>query len=94
MEKGEEKESKGLLLTYVDDIMVIAKEELAEQVMKKIDETWKCSPEEIVKEGAAAVSFCGICIEKTSEGIFIHQKPYIKDLLKKNQLEGCNKDST
>ena len=43
-----------------------------------------------MKEGAAAVSFCGICIEKTNEGIFIHQKPYIKDLLKKNQLEGCN----
>ena len=53
---------KGILLTYVDDIMVIAEERLNEEVMKEIDRVWKCSPEEVVKKGGQTVSFCGICI--------------------------------
>jgi len=83
-------EAKGLLLTYVDDIMVTADEELAKAMMQRIDEQWKCSPEEIVEEGKDPISFCGICIEKGRKGYFIHQKPYIKDLLKKHRMDDCS----
>ena len=88
MKKGEE-ESKGLLLTYVDDVLVATTEELGEAIMKAIDQTWKCFSEEVVREGEKGVSFCGIVIEKIEHGYFI-QRPYTKELLKKHKLEGCN----
>ena len=87
--KKVEKKSQGILLTYVDDLMVVTTEEIVEALMKKVDEIWKCSPE-VVKEHSPPVNFCGICIEKMKHGNFIHQKPYIKDLLKKNRLEDGN----
>ena len=40
--KNGEKESQGILLTYVDDLMVVTTEEIGEALMKKIDEIWKC----------------------------------------------------
>jgi len=89
LKKGE-KESQGIVLTYVDDLMVVTTEEIGEALMKKIDEIWKCSAEEVVREHSPPVNFCGICIEKMKDGYFIHQKPYIKDLLKKYRLEDCN----
>ena len=77
-------------MTYVDDILVATTEELGEATMKVIDNAWKCSPEEVVREGEKGVSFCGIVIKKIEHGFFIHQRPYTKDLLKKHKLEGCN----
>ena len=89
LKKGEKK-SFGILPTYVDDLMVVSTEEIGEAFMKKVDEMWKCLPEEVVKENSPPVNVCGICIEKIEDGYFIHQKPYIKDLFKKNRLEDCN----
>ena len=43
-----------------------------------------------MEEGQKGVSFCGIVIEKLPNGYFIHQKPYVKELLKKHHLEDCN----
>ena len=57
LKKGEEENSKGLLLTYVDEILVAASEELGEAVMKAIEQIWKCSPEEVVREGEKGLSF-------------------------------------
>jgi hypothetical protein len=70
--------------------MVVTTEEIGEALMKRIDEIWKCSAEEVVKEHSPPVNFCGICTEKMKDGYFIHQKPYIKDLLKEHRLEDCN----
>ncbi len=61
--KKDEKKSQGILLTYVDDLMVVTTEEIGEALMKRIDEIWKCSPEEVVKENSPPVNFCGICKE-------------------------------
>ena len=41
VKKGEE-ESKGLLLTCIDDILVATTEKLGEATMKAIDQTWNC----------------------------------------------------
>ena len=57
LRRGDEGISKGIVLTYVDDIMVIAEEALNDEVMKEIDGMWKCSPEEVVKKGGPTVSF-------------------------------------
>ena len=38
--------------------------------------------------------FLGLHIRQMDEGIFINQKKYMKDLLKKYDLEGCKKIST
>ena len=90
LKRGEEEELKGLLLTYVDDILVATTEELGEATMKAIDQTWKCSPKEMVREGENGVSFCGIVIIKIENGYFTHQKPFTKEPLKKHKLEECN----
>ena len=90
LKEGDEKESKGLVLTYVDDILVTTTEELGDTTMKEIDLTWKCSEKEVVKKGSKGVSFCGLVIEKLPNGYFIHQKPYTKELLKKHQLQNSN----
>jgi len=65
---------KGLVLTYVDDILVTTTEELGDATMNEIDSTWKCSEKETVEEGQTGVSFCGLVIEKLPDGYFIHQK--------------------
>ena len=90
LKEGEEEESKGLLLTYVDDILVATTEEIGNATMKAIDLAWKCSEEKVIKEGSKGVSFCGIVIEKLHNGYFMYQKPYIKELLEKRHLEDCN----
>ena len=87
---GDEEESQGLLLTYVDDIRVATSEEVGEATMKAIDQTWKCSPKEVVREGNKGVSFCGIVTEKIQDGYFIHQRPCVKHLIKKHQMAGCD----
>ena len=57
--------------------------------MKRIDQAWKCSPGDVVEENSPEVAFCGICIQKTTKGIYVHQRPYTNDLLKKHQMDGC-----
>ena len=42
------------------------------------------------KDKRELISFCGIVIEKLPNGYFIHQKPYVKELLKKHHLEDSN----
>ena len=79
-----------MLLTYVDDILVATAEEIGNATMKAIDLTWKCSEEEVVKEGSKGVNFCGIVIEKLPNGYFIRQKPYTKERLKKHHSEDSN----
>ena len=64
LKEGEEEESKGLLLTYVGDILVATTEEARQATMKAIDNTWKCSDEEVAQGGSKGVSCCGIVIEK------------------------------
>jgi hypothetical protein len=55
-----------------------------------VDQTWKRSPEEVVKEGGEGVSFCEIVIEKIQNGYFVRQRPCTKELLKKHRLEESN----
>ena len=57
-----------MLLTYVDDILVAATEEIGDATTKAIDSIWKCSDEEVVREGSKGVSFCGIVIDKIPNG--------------------------
>ena len=78
LKEGEEEESKALLLTYVDDILVATTEEIGNATMKAIDLTWNCSEEEVVQEGSKGVSFCGIVIEKLPSSYFMRQKPDTK----------------
>ena len=46
-----------MLLTYMADILAATAEEIREATMKAIDNTWKCSDEEVVLEGSKGVSF-------------------------------------
>ena len=46
--------------------------------------------EEVVREGGKGASFCGIVIEEITDGYFLHQRPYTKELIKKLKLGDCN----
>jgi hypothetical protein len=61
-------EVKGILLTYVDDLMVIADTKTSTEGMKAVDSLWKCSPEEVVLKSGPPVTFCGICIQRKNDG--------------------------
>ena len=84
---AEESTLKGLLLTYVDDIFIVAEDTVREQVLKKIMETWTTSPPDLV--GDKPIKFLGMNISKVldeeinKEVWYVNQDSYIKDLLEK-----------
>ena len=84
---AEESVLKGLLLTYVDDIFVVAEDGVRKKVLDKIMETWKTSPPDLV--GEKPIKFLGMNISKVldeeimKEVWYLNQDSYIRDLLEK-----------
>ena len=79
----------GLVMTYVDDIFIAAKEPVVTAVKEKIQETWATSvPEEVTEE---PVRFLGMDILKVldegKEAWMITQESYVKDLIGKQDME-------
>ena len=76
----------GLLLTYVDDILVAAERRLAWKIMNLITSTWTCStPEDL--DVVKRVTFCSMRITKLPDGDYhIDQEPYIKEVLERHNL--------
>ncbi len=78
---------RGLLLTYVDDIFVVAEDDVREATLGKIMQTWSTSPPD--KVGAKPITFLGMNISKvmdqsTGKDVwYVNQNSYIKDLLEK-----------
>ena len=80
---------RGLLLTYVDDIFIVAEDEVREKILCKIQETWKTSPPDLV--GEKPIKFLGMNISKVfdeeigKEVWYVNQDSYIRDLLEKTE---------
>ena len=78
---------RGLLLTYVDDIFIVAEDDVREATLEKIMQTWSTSPPD--KVGAKPITFLGMNISKvmdqsTGKDVwYVNQDSYIKDLLEK-----------
>ena len=85
LKKGEEEESKGFLLTYVDDILVATAAEIGEATMKAIDQTWKCSPEEVALEEGKRCKFLWKSHCEDAERLFHSSEALHKGIVEKAQ---------
>ena len=98
MEEGEDEESKvdtgkvrGLLMSYVDDILVTGSDPVVAAVVRKIEETWKVSKPE--KVGQEPVRYLGMELrkkyeeEEKREVWYVTQSAYAADWITKDEGE-------
>ena len=84
LKKPEDEEIYGALVTYVDDLLLLGKEELIVPWVKEIQKKWEVSEPERVKEGSPT-RFLGMELSRTVEGHWhAKQEAYTKDLLLRN----------
>eukprot|EP00438_Fugacium_kawagutii_P029730 Skav214785 [mRNA] locus=scaffold1820:35141:42466:+ [translate_table: standard] len=87
-EETSEEVLMGLLMTYVDDMVVTGSEEVTWAVVQKIQTTWKSSPPEEVLE--KPVKFLGMDVQREvdengEEVLLLSQRSYIRDLLDRSE---------
>ena len=80
----------GLVVVYVDDLMVLAEPHAKHSFLKRLKEEWTCStPEEVDHEGW--VRFCGFELQWSGRGdhkkLKVGQQSYTRDLLNRHQVE-------
>ncbi|OLP90889.1 Retrovirus-related Pol polyprotein from transposon TNT 1-94 [Symbiodinium microadriaticum] len=80
-----EGERVGLVALYVDDILIGAERPVCEAVIKALQEQWELSPPEWIDKMGDQMKFAGYELQKTSEGIRLHQESYVQDLLEQNE---------
>ena len=68
----------GLVICYVDDLLIAGEKDVAEEVTNMFRKTWKCSEPQWDD-----ISFNGFEIKRTSEGLVLTQDSYVKDLLER-----------
>ena len=81
---------KGVIAVYVDDFLVAMEEDCICSAFEAIKKKWVCSQEEMV-ENTKPVRFCGFEIQKREGGFWIGQTGYLRDLLKKREVQGFEK---
>eukprot|EP00971_Amphidinium_carterae_P149422 2962508-Amphidinium_carterae.1 len=72
----------GLLGVFVDDLLKTGKKSLISAVTTKIRKLWKASEPEILSSSKSLL-FLGVRIEHHTDGLYVHQQSYSKELLKK-----------
>ena len=81
--KMEDEEAHGILLTYVDDLLILSSHDLAHQWMDEIRKEWETSQPEVVDKGSST-RFLGMEITKGHTGVwFASQEGYTRDLLQR-----------
>ena len=78
---------QGLVLIYVDDMLVMSNPEITNMVVEKIQKTWEVTKPQWVTE-TEPVRFCGIEIYKNNEGdYFAGQQSFVKEVLKRHNCK-------
>ena len=77
--------TKGLLLVYVDDLLIMAARKVVECIYKWLVSEWKCSALEWIDSGA--LRFLGVELRTQDGGIHLSQTGYIRDLLRQHGVE-------
>ncbi|CAE7254294.1 RE1 [Symbiodinium microadriaticum] len=75
----------GVVALYVDDILIGAKRSVCEAVIKALQEQWELSSPEWIADTGDQMKFAGYELQKTCEGIRLHQESYTQDLLEQNE---------
>ena len=69
------------LALYVDDILIVSEQETSGDVTSTLESKWTTTPVAWCKEGSA-LSFDGFEIERLGGSLIVHQKSYVKEILK------------
>ena len=80
----------GILVVYVDDLLLCGRTEIIKELAAAIKAIWKTSPLQLVTEGG--VRFLGIEISRTSQGFALSQRSYIEELLRLHDLPQRRRD--
>ena len=83
-------ELKGILVVYVDDILLSGSTLVVQTLAEEIKKIWKTSPLQIV--GDQEVRFLGIEIAKTVHGYSLSQRAYIEELLRIHETPDRRRD--
>ena len=75
----------GVIALYVDDVLIGAVRPICEAVIKALQDQWELSPPEWLATTGDQMKFAGYELQKTSEGIRLHQESYVQDLLEQNE---------
>ncbi|CAE7888738.1 RE1 [Symbiodinium microadriaticum] len=78
-------ELQGILLIYVDDLLILSVTEIIETVYKWLVAEWKCS--ELQWMDQEHLRFLGVELRPMGEGIHVSQAGYIRDLLRQHAVE-------
>eukprot|EP00439_Symbiodinium_sp_Y106_P078396 s749_g17.t1 len=79
-------ETVAMLGIYVDDLAIVASSQMLETVVDTVRRPWKTSEPEIVTD-RGDVSFAGYELRKENGKFMIHQKSYIKEMIKQWGIE-------
>ena len=78
---------QGLLLVYVDDLLVLSGEEVRQALIREIESHWQTSvPEEVNRQ--QWVRFCGYEMKRFEDQIMLGQPSFLRDLIKRRQVTG------
>ena len=85
MKSQEDDETHGIILTYVDDVLILSTKEVVEEWVDLIRRTWETSSPEWVNPDEPT-RFLGMELKRSEEGIWTaSQKNYTLEVLRKNQ---------
>ncbi|CAE7349719.1 RE2 [Symbiodinium sp. CCMP2592] len=82
-------ETVALMCWYVDDLLVLGPWSERSALLEKIKATWECSAFTHTEDGP--VEYCGLEISESADGLLIGQTKYIKELLKRHNVQGSAK---
>ncbi|CAE7254018.1 unnamed protein product [Symbiodinium sp. CCMP2592] len=80
----------GVLVVYVDDLLLCARTEVIKELAAAIQAMWKTSPLQLVTEGE--IRFLGIEISMTTQGFALSQRSYIEELLRLHEVPTRKRD--
>ena len=80
----------GVIVIYVDDILICSTNSVIAAVANSIKELWSTSPLAMASEGA--IKFLGLEIEKIEGGFAVSQADYIAELLRIHNVKGTQRD--
>ena len=75
-------ETAGLMLIYVDDILVLSVPGIIRTFYKWLTAEWKCSALEMLEDGS--LRFLGVELRQHGGGIHMSQAGYVRDLLRQH----------
>ena len=75
---------RGILVTYVDDLLYMGERKLILQLHEKISSTWPCSALEFADEG---LRYLGMELVQTKDQVTLSQESYVDNLVRLHGLD-------